>query len=137
MINSCSHKFKGMFGNTLLVNDNFLMGVVNNESKNFFILLKVRSSTYIFNELRAWEGKMFSDLYGFFGLNISADTGYLLTKDFQDGIIDNKNARVLLGKDNQSFLMYVFADDNSIIITNSQNTAHEIMLRLSSSQKKQ
>ncbi len=134
--------------NTLLVNDNFLLGVANNvgggpasasamAGKDFFILLKVRSTADIFNALRAWEGKMFSNLYGFFGLNISADTNYLLTKDFQDGIVDNKNARVLYDKDDQAVLMYVFADDNSVVITNSQNTAHEIILRLSSSQKKQ
>jgi hypothetical protein len=132
--------------NTLFVNDNFLLGVVNNEGepasasvtvgKNFFILLKVRSSADIFEALRAWEGKMFSDLYGFFGLNISADTNYLLTKEFQDGIVDNKNARVLLGKDDQAVLMYVFANDNSVVISSSQNTAHEIILRLTSSQKK-
>jgi hypothetical protein len=124
--------------NTLLINDNFLLGVANNnESKDFFILLKVHSIADIFSALRAWEGKIFSDLYGFFGLSISVDTNYLLTKEFQDGIVDNKNARVLLSKDDQAVLMYVFADDNSVIITNSQNTAHEIILRLTSSQKKQ
>lgn len=123
--------------NTLLVNDDFLLGVVNNESKYFFILLKVRSTADIFNALRPWERKMFSDLYGFFGLNISADTNYFLTKEFQDGIVDNKNARVLYDKDGNIVLTYIFADDNSIVITNSQNAAHEIMLRLASSQKKQ
>jgi hypothetical protein len=132
--------------NTLLVNDNFLMGVVNNESKparpsgaggDFFILLKVHSTADIFNALRAWEGKMFSDLYGFFGVNLSADTNYFLTKDFQDGIVDNKNARIIFDKKGQAVLMYVFADDNSVIITDSQSAAHEIMLRLTSSQKKQ
>ena len=124
--------------NTLLVNDNFLMGVVNNnESKDFFILLKVRSNADIFDALRAWEGKMFYDLYGFFGLNISADNNYLLTKDFQDGIVDNKNARVIYDKDGNIAMAYIFADDNSVVITNSQNTAHEIILRLTSSQKKQ
>jgi hypothetical protein len=134
--------------NTFFVNDDFLMGVVNNRasdsasdsistSKDFFILLKVRSATDIFNALRIWEGKMFLDLHGFFGIDISADTKHLLTKDFKDGIVENKNARILYDKDNKVVLMYVFADDNSIVITSSQKAVHEIMLRLASSQKKQ
>ncbi|MEK7471177.1 MAG: hypothetical protein AAB623_00810 [Patescibacteria group bacterium] len=124
--------------NTLFVQDNFLLGFVNNtESKNLFILLKVRSATDIFSALSVWEGKMFSDLSGFFGINISADTNFLLTKDFQDGFIENKNARILYDKNGNIVMMYIFADDNSIVITNSQNAAHEIILRLSSSQKKQ
>lgn len=124
--------------NTLFVQDNFLLGFVNNtESKNLFILLKVRSATDIFSALSVWEGKMFSDLSGFFGINISADTNFLLIKDFQDGFIENKNARILYDKNGNIVMMYIFADDNSIVITNSQNAAHEIILRLSSSQKKQ
>jgi len=123
--------------NTFFVKDNFLLGVANDESKNFFILLKVRSAFDIFDTLRAWERKMFIDLHGFFGISISADINYLRTKEFQDGIIENKNARILYDKDNKVVLMYIFADDNSIIITDSQNAAHEIILRLASSQKKQ
>lgn len=130
--------------NPLLVDDNFLMGVVNSKAgdvrmtgEGFFILLKVRSTADIFDALRAWEGKMFFDLHGFLGINISNETSYLLTKDFEDGIVENKNARILHNKDGKIVLMYVFADENSVIITNSQLAVHEIMLRLASASKKQ
>ncbi|MEK7080921.1 MAG: hypothetical protein AAB902_00805 [Patescibacteria group bacterium] len=131
---------KGNFvpgNNTLFVNDNFLMGVVNSETKNFFILLKIRSTADIFDALRIWEGKMLSDLRGFLGINLSSDTRYLFTKDFEDGIVENKNARLLYDKDGKLVVMYIFADDNSVIITNTPNAAHEIMLRLAGNQKKQ
>jgi len=138
---------KGSFipGNNLFfVKDNFLLGVVNTEtppadgaSKGFFILLKVRSAADIFDALRSWEEKMFFDLYGFLGIDISNETKYLLTKNFEDGIVENKNARLLSDKDGNLVVMYIFADDNSVIITNSPESAHEIMLRLASSQKKQ
>lgn len=121
---------------TLFVNDNFLMGVVNNETKDFFILLKVRSIFDIFNVFHAWEKKMFSDLHGFFGVDISPETKYLLTKDWQDGIIENKNARILYDSNNKIVMMYILADDTSVIITNTENAAQEIMLRLASSQIK-
>lgn len=122
--------------NTLFVNDNFLLGVVNGEAKDFFMLLKMRSITDIFDAMRAWEGKMFSDLHGFFGVDISSETKALLTADFQNGIVENKNARILYDQNNKIIMMYILADDNSVIITNTEKAAHEIMLRLAGSQIK-
>lgn len=123
--------------NKLFVSDNFLLGVVNGEAKDFFVLLKARSTFDIFDSLRIWEDKIFSDLNGFLGVNINNDTKYLLTKNFEDGIIENKNARILYDKDGKIIMMYIFADDNSVIITDSQSAAHEILLRLAASEKKQ
>lgn len=138
---------KGNFvlsNDTVFVKDNFLLGVENSATdsvstnrEGFFILLKTRSTLDIFDALRAWEKKMLTDLHGFLGISISADTNYLFTKNFEDGIIENKNARILYDKDGKIILMYIFADDNSVIITNSQSAAQEIVLRLASSQKKQ
>jgi len=105
-------------------------------SKDFFILLKMRSVADIFDGLQAWENKMFAELHGFLGIDFSSDTKYLLTKNFEDGIVENKNARILYDKDNKIVLMYVLADDNSVIITDSQSATHEIMLRLASGQVK-
>ncbi len=119
------------------VDDNFLLGVVNDDSsKDFFILLKVRELPDVFDTLRSWEGKIFLDLHGFFGIQVSSETKYLLTKDFEDGIIQNKNARILYDKDGKIVMMYIFADDNSIIITNTESAAREVMLRLASSKVK-
>ncbi len=126
-----------------LVSNKFLMGVVNSgvqadasTGKDFFILLKMRSAADIFTSLRAWEEKMFSDLHGFFGITIDSSTNYLSIKDFEDGIIQNKNARMLYDKDGNIVMMYIYADDNSVIITNTENAAREIMLRLAASQIK-
>ncbi len=130
--------------NPLLVSDNFLMGVVKNQPNalansgtGFFILIKVRSITDVFNSLRSWEPNMLTDLHGFLGLNISSASNYLFTKNFTDGIIDNKNARILYDQNGNIVLMYVFADDNSVVITDSQNAAKEIILRLAASQLQQ
>ena len=80
---------------------------------------------------------MLSDLAPFLSVNISRETNYLFTKDFEDGIVNNKNARILYDKNKKAVLMYIFADDNSVIITDTENAAREIMLRLASSKKKQ
>jgi hypothetical protein len=129
---------------TLFVDDNFLMGAVLTGLKStsptagdFFILLKVRSIADVFNSMRAWEEKMFSDLHGFLGINLSSDTNYLLTKNFEDGIIENKNARILYDTNGNIIVAYIFADDNSVVITSTSTAAHEITLRLTSSRTKQ
>lgn len=131
-------------GNPVLVSDNFLLGVENNgagtvrtNGEGFFILLKMRSNLDIFDALRAWEANMLTDLHGFFGIGISSNTNYLFTKPFEDGIVENKNARLLYSTDHKLVLMYVYADDNSVIITNSPAAVHEIIIRLASSKKKQ
>lgn len=128
-------------GQAAFIDDNFLTGVFNTGVKsaspaggNFFILLKVRSFADVFSTIKSWENKMFYDLHGFFGRDISVDTNYLLTKDFTDGLVANKSARILYDKDGKIVLMYVFADDNSVIITNTQEAAQEIINRLSAGQ---
>ena len=123
-------------GQTIFVSDNYLLGVVNNKAKDLFILLKVRSFADIFDGMKAWENKMFYDLHGFFGIGITSETNYLLTKNFEDGIVENKNARILYDNEGKIILMYVFADDTSVVITDTQETVHEIMLRLASGQIK-
>ena len=138
---------KGNFippNSTLFVQDSFLMGVVKNQAdalpvsgNGFFILLKVHTIADVFDSLRAWEPNIMNDLHSFLGIDISSDTNYLFTKDFQDGIIENKNARILYDKDGNIVLMYIFADDNSVVITGSLNAAYEVMLRLASSRIKQ
>jgi hypothetical protein len=80
---------------------------------------------------------MFLDLHGFFGVDLLPETKYLLTKNFENGIIENKNARILYDTDKNIVMAYVFADDNSIVITNSENAVREIILRLGASEVKQ
>ena len=120
-----------------LISDNFLLGVLNEKNtKDLFMFLKVKSFSDIFPVMQNWESKMLYDLHGFFGVKLSPDTNYLFTKSFEDGIVANKNARILRDNNGQIVLMYVFADDNSIFITNSENAVSEIILRLNSSQIK-
>ena len=125
--------FGNLVDNTSTIEDNFLMGVVNSDTKDFFMLLRVHSLFDVFDSMRLWERKMFFDLHGFFGIDISSETNYLLTKDLQDGIIENKNARILYDTAGKIVMMYVMADDNSIIIASGQNAVREIILRLASS----
>lgn len=118
--------------NLAFVDDNFLIGATNIENKEIFILIKTRSFSDVFDFMRLWENKMFYDLKGVFDIEVSSETNYLLTKDFEDGIVQNKNARILKDKDGKTVMMYVFIDDRSLLITKSNLVAKEVGLRLSS-----
>lgn len=120
-----------------LISDNFLIGVYNSGgNKEAFILLKGKSMNDIFSSLRTWEGKMYLDLYKMFGLELSKDTEYLLTKDFSDSMVANKNARTLYDKNGRVNLMYVFINDSSVVIAKDMATARELISRLTSSKVK-
>ncbi|MFA5095554.1 MAG: hypothetical protein WC447_02790 [Candidatus Paceibacterota bacterium] len=128
---------------TSLISDNFLLGAYVSGIKqtspsagDFFILLNVRSFSDIFPVMQAWENKMLYDLGGFFGIEITPNTNYLFTKNFEDGIVANKNARILYDNNGGIVLMYIFADDNFIIISNSELATQEVILRLNSSKIK-
>jgi hypothetical protein len=142
------HEFIGLISGNFVpgnnfISNNFLLGAVNegtkpasSSGKDFFILLKMRSVPDIFDSLRLWEGKMFVDLQGFFGISTSPLTKNLPTKSFEDGIIENRNARILYDNDRKIVMMYIFADDTSVIITDTDAAAREIMLRLSAGEIK-
>jgi hypothetical protein len=124
------------------LSDNFLIGVTNTiestdsefSEKNLFILLQVRSMSDVFSVMKDWENKMFFDLHGFFGVQINADTNYLLQKDFEDGIIQNKNARILRDNNGNIVLMYIYTDNTSVLITTTENTVREVIGRLAASE---
>jgi hypothetical protein len=110
-----------------LFKKNFLIGTLD---KNLFILLKVGSMGEIFEAMRFWEEKIFQDLHEFFNITLSSENNYLVTKDFEDAIIQNKNARVLYDKDNKIIIMYIFMDDSSILLTREEALVREVLERL-------
>jgi len=118
------------------ISDNFLMGVVNQNSKDFFILMKITALEDVFLSMRDWELKMLTDLGPIFGINLSANTKDLFTKSFEDGYIQNKNARILFDANNNIVLMYVYTSDDSVLITKTEAVTKEVMLRLASSKIK-
>jgi len=120
--------------NPVVFSDTFMVGIYNKESKPItFFILKVRSFSEAFPLRKDWEKKMFNDLNGFFGFDLSPNNAYLLTKDFEDGIIYNKNARILYKEDGTIALMYIYADENSIVITNDSEASAEVINRLTAS----
>ncbi len=121
------------------IKDSFLLGAYNsdlqsgNPGTGFFVLLPINSFSDTFSLMKNWEGKMLSDLHGLFKIDISPSTNYLFTKEWEDGIVANKNARVLNDNNGHPVLMYIFVDNSYVVITDSEGAAREVILRLNSS----
>ncbi|MFM7088800.1 MAG: hypothetical protein ACKOW9_04720 [Candidatus Paceibacterota bacterium] len=111
--------------------DNFLIGSARLSKNEPFILLRVRSFQDVFPEMILWEDKLFYDVHDLFGMPLGKENNYLLNKKFEDGFVQNKNARILYRDNGIPALMYIYADDTSVIITSSEQAASEVMRRLS------
>lgn len=109
---------------------------IYNKGTDIFILLNTGEGKDIFAQMRNWENKMFSDLHDIFGIPLSLNTGYLLTKNFEDGIVQNKNARILRDGSGGIVMMYVYIDNDTLVITNTEEGAKEIIFRVNSSKVK-
>lgn len=116
--------------------DNFMLGFFDKGERDLFVLIKISSFIDVFENMLAWERKIFEEMHDLWGIELNADTSYLLTKDFVPGFAQNQNARILYDKDNNIVLMYVYVDDTSILITNTERTTREVMLRLAGSKVK-
>lgn len=126
-----------------VIDEDFLIGAMSKENNpsrtefgEFFILLKTLSFDDVFPVMKIWEKNMFRDLSGFLGINVSSSTNYLFTKDWEDSVILNKNARVLKDQAGDIVLMYIFVTDEHVLITNSEMATKEVMIRLTTSQVK-
>ncbi|MBP7006706.1 MAG: hypothetical protein KBC44_02230 [Candidatus Pacebacteria bacterium] len=122
----------GFYPEDAYVNNNFLMGTMYGEDNDFFAILEVSAFVDIFDSVRIWEKTMFKDLHGTLGVVVNAENNYLLNKSFDDGVLENKNSRILHDNEGNIVLMYIFAKDNYVVITEGEKTAQELILRLSS-----
>jgi len=122
-----------------VISESFLIGLVDTRDTqivspvggDMFMLLRTTSFVDVFELMRLWENKLFANLSSFWGFKLNADNVYLLTKDFEDGFANNKNARILTDKEGNIVFMYIFVDENNLIITNSLKSLNEVMNRLS------
>lgn len=116
--------------------DNFLIGASGKnekEEKNgLFLMFSSASFADMFSSMKIWERNMLYDFNNFFGIPISPESNYLFKKNFEDGIVQNKNARLLLNEKNEIVLMYVFLDDSFVVIANSEHAIEQLILRLAS-----
>lgn len=100
---------------------------INGEGEPFFILFGESYDSLFAGSIK-WEEDLPEDMSILFGKDPNATTTdkYL----FKDVIIENRDARVLLDKDNKIRFFYSILEDNMLFFGNSQRTLKEILARL-------
>lgn len=111
--------------------EGFLLGAVDSPEKDVFILLEARSFAEAFDAMKVWEEKIFSELYDFFGYALSEGNRYLLSKDFENTVVENKNSRVLYDEGGNPALLYVFSGERFVIIASSEEAVERVLAALS------
>lgn len=97
---------------------------------NAFLIFKSLEDEYALPGLATWESTLYQDVYQIFGVTPDDQTRTLLEKPLEDTIISNKNARVLLDKDEQPVLVTMFLNDGYVLIARDIPTILEITNRL-------
>ncbi len=112
--------------------DEYMIGsVVKAGVGSPFIILNPTSFDYAYSGMLQWEKKIVDDLFLMFDINVSGENSYLLSKLFQDSILKNQDARVLYDNQGQVTLLYLFVNnDDLIIIAKDEGVVLEILNRL-------
>ncbi len=121
-----------------VIDDVFMFGlidtregaIVSSVGGDMFMLIKVKSFSDVFPVFRDWENKIFINLAPLWGFDLNMDNAYLLTKDFEDDFIFNKNARVLKDLNGDIVFMYIFVDENTVVFAKDGKVLNEIVARI-------
>ena len=77
------------------------------------------------------------DILPLFGVKLTNENRYLLTKEFQDATIKNIDARILSDESGKTVIVYATPNRETIVITTGEDTLKEIILRLNAPKPKE
>lgn len=110
--------------------ESFMLGIFIKDSIHHpFLILKTSNFQIAFSNMYTWEKTLFSDFYLPFNLNNIEDN---FVNSWSDLLVENRNTRVLRQDDETMTLLYGFADENTLIITDSAESFKEVLKRIQS-----
>lgn len=95
-----------------------------------FLVFKSNEYNYTYAGMLEWENSLSNDMFNLFDLNTKETMLNLSQIKWKDVIISNRDARVLYNEEGKPILYYMFADKDSLVITDSENVIKEIVTRL-------
>jgi hypothetical protein len=115
----------------------FMIGTHVTEDTEPFMIFQTGFYENVFAGMLEWEKQMvtdFEDVLGYdlrfrLGLDQSAVIALELP-DFEDVVIQNKDARVMRDPNGETILLYSFLNRQTVVITTNENTLNEIARRL-------
>jgi hypothetical protein len=115
----------------------FMVGMYSLDKNQPFIIFKTLSFENTYAGMLAWETNIKEDLQTIFRLSGYQSGGGILNeltpsdiKKFEDGVISNKDVRILRDDNKNIMLLYGIVDPQTIVITVSDSAFREIVSRL-------
>ena len=105
----------------------YMFGIHNFVKGQKFLVLKTDYYDTAFAGMLNWESTLLKDIYPLFGVKPNEDLG---GRSWVDVVTKNKDTRVLKDFNNQTVLVYMFKDQNTLIISTSEGTLFEISNRI-------
>ncbi len=110
------------------LSSNFMLGIFVKDSVHHpFLILQTNDFQLAFGSMYYWERNLFSDLYLPFNLENSDDN---FVNKWGDLLVENKATRLLQDDDGNTTLLYGFADDNTLVLTDSAESFKEVLHRI-------
>ncbi len=118
-----------------LKND-FAIGSMGGKAR--FIVLKTSYYANAFSGMLKWEKNIYSDLKNILDLKnesfettgTTTDSYSLKTSMFYDGIISNRDSRILRDGQNKTLLIYSFIDNETLVIASNENLLKTLTQKL-------
>lgn len=118
-----------------LKND-FAIGSMGGNAR--FIILKISYYANAFSGMLKWEKNIYKDLKNILGLKnesfevtgTTTSSYNLKTSMFYDGIISNRDSRILRDGQDKTLLVYSFIDNETLVITSNENLLKVITQKL-------
>jgi len=104
--------------------DRFMFGFYTGTVDSPFIMFKITSYDHAFAGMLEWEDTIVSDLRNIFTLGSISPNLF-----FKDIVINNRDARILLGQSGETILLYSFLDANTLLIATNSQTFNEVARR--------
>lgn len=108
----------------------YMIGTYTSNFPYLFIIFQTKDYEYSYAGMLEWEKSLASDMLSIFSLDTIQTKLELNNRKWQDIIINNKDARVLLNENGKEILYYLFTDKNNLVITNNKETIKEIISKL-------
>lgn len=111
------------------ISQDFMLGVYLYNTSNLFLVIKGVAHDYMLSGMLGWEPFLMQDMVPLFGIDVTGNSASLLNAKFKDTLVQNRDARAVVGSDGNPVLFYSFLDPNTVFIATDPKTLLEAVRR--------
>lgn len=113
------------------VSENLMTGIYTtpNLDRHLFLIFGVQNYDKALTGALEWERTIINDLFTIFNIQVSGNYSPILNSQFEDVVINNKNARIIRDVNGKPALYMLFINKDLFIITDNEDAIQEITNR--------